>query len=172
MNRRQTMAVGAAAAVAGVLWGVYRPGGLGTAVSAGDAASMWDLTFESPQGPPLVMRRFQGQRLLVNFWATWCPPCVEELPLLDAFYQQQRARGWQVVGLAVDSLASVQTFLAHHPVSFPIGLAAGSGVALSRSLGNTVGGLPFTAVFVGQDQAVIRKSGLVSAQDLADWAQR
>jgi thiol-disulfide isomerase/thioredoxin len=109
---------------------------------------------------------------VVNCWATWCPPCVEELPLLDAFYQQQRARGWHVVGLAVDSLASVQTFLAQRPVGFPIGLASASGIALSRSLGNTVGGLPFTVVFPGQDQTVIRKSGRITPEDLVAWAQR
>jgi thiol-disulfide isomerase/thioredoxin len=171
VNRRQTMAVGAAAAVAGVLWGNYRSGGLGPAAHS-DGASIWDLSFDTPSGPPLAMRSFEGQRVLVNFWATWCPPCVEELPLLDAFYQQQRARGWQLVGLAVDSLASVQKFLAQHPVSFPIGLAAASGVALSRSLGNTVGGLPFTAVFLGQDRAMIPKLGRISPQDLATWAQR
>ncbi|MBC7717365.1 MAG: TlpA family protein disulfide reductase, partial [Pseudorhodobacter sp.] len=81
------------------------------------------------------MADLRGKPLLLNFWATWCPPCVKEMPLLDAFYQTHRARGWQVVGLAVDSPTPVRAFLERVPVSFPIGLAGMEGSELSRALG-------------------------------------
>jgi len=108
----------------------------------------------------------QGRPVLLNFWATWCPPCVEELPLIEGFFQTQRANGWQVVGLAVDQLSAVQGFLRKTPVSFPVGLAGLAGTGLSRSLGNLSGGLPFTVVLGASGGVLHRKMGRLNAADL------
>ena len=118
----------------------------------------------------MAMASLKGRLLVLNFWATWCPPCVEELPLIDAFFRENSKKGWQVLGLAVDQLAAVNRFLATAPVSFPIALAGLPGVALSQSLGNLGGGLPFTVLF-GRDGSVLhRKMGRVSPDDLRAWA--
>lgn len=115
------------------------------------------------------MASFKGQALLVNFWATWCPPCVEELPLINAFYQENKSKGWQVVGIAVDQLKAVNTFMVKLPLSFPVALAGMAGVELSKSLGNVSGGLPFTVIF-GRDGSVRhRQIGRVTADHLAAW---
>jgi thiol-disulfide isomerase/thioredoxin len=130
----------------------------------------WQLKFDTPAGPPLAMASLKGKTLLLNFWATWCPPCVEELPLIDGFFQENTKKGWHVLGLAVDQLAAVNGFLAKTPVTFPVALAGMPGVALSKSLGNLGGGLPFTVVF-GKDGSVLhRKMGRVTADDLRAWA--
>src|SRR5690606_20534585 len=71
------------------------------AADAGVVEHLWSLQFETPQGSSMAMANFRGKPLLVNFWATWCAPCVEEMPLLDAFYRQHASNGWQVVGLAI-----------------------------------------------------------------------
>ncbi|MEZ5703597.1 MAG: TlpA disulfide reductase family protein [Burkholderiaceae bacterium] len=107
--------------------------------------------------------------MLVNFWATWCPPCVEELPLLNAFYEAHAARGWQVVGLAVDQAKAVQTFMQRLPLRFPVGMAGFGGVELSRTLGNPNGGLPFTVVFDAQGVVRHQKIGKVHQEDLDAW---
>ncbi len=115
------------------------------------------------------MQSLRGQPLVVNFWATWCPPCIAELPLLDDFYQQNAANSWQVVGLAVDKPAAVRSFLTRTPVHFPIGMVQEGGSALARSLGNLSGGLPFTVV-LGRDGRVLhRKIGQLKAPDLQGW---
>jgi thiol-disulfide isomerase/thioredoxin len=107
----------------------------------------------------------------VNFWATWCPPCIEELPLLDAFFRENLSNGWQVVGIAVDKPAAVREFLARQPLSFPSVMAGFAGSELSKSLGNINGGLPFT-VTMGRDGNVTnRKLGKVSVTDLSSWGE-
>jgi thiol-disulfide isomerase/thioredoxin len=133
------------------------------------AAAFWRLSFETPDGQTLPMSSFRGKRLLVNFWATWCPPCVDELPLLDYFYQENRDKNWQLLGLAVDQPGVVRDWLKNRPLNYPVGLAAQSGIALGKSLGNTEGGLPFSVLFDPLGNLQQRKVGSVLAQDLAVW---
>ena len=132
-------------------------------------AGLWARQWVSPQGPSIAMQSFQGRPLLVNFWATWCPPCIEELPLIEAFSQQNKANGWQVLGLAVDKLERVQSFLRATPLSFAIGMAGLEGTELSRELGNMTGSLPFTVVLASDGQIAQRKLGRIVQQDLDQW---
>lgn len=133
--------------------------------------SLWGLQWQTPQGQVLQMRSFKGRPLLLNFWATWCPPCVQELPLLNAFYRQNASAGWQVLGLAMDGLAPVQDFLKKLPLDFPVALAGLPGVELSRNLGNLSGGLPFSVVMGTNGKVLHRKMGQVSEADLEAWVR-
>ncbi|MEO8388514.1 TlpA disulfide reductase family protein [Polaromonas sp.] len=182
--KRRNMLYGAAAAVAGlagasVAWWKFQPhqlapsapadtGLLGAAGSASDA--FWRLNFDTPDGKNLSMSSFRGKVLLVNFWATWCPPCVEELPLLDYFFQENKDKNLQVVGLAVDQPSAVRTWLQTKPLNFPVGMAGLAGTELSKSLGNLSGGLPFSVVFSAAGELIHRKMGKVLPEELAQWA--
>ena len=179
MNRRN-LALGGVAALAGlagmgVAWQKFQPhGDIGAAAGAGSPASkeaFWDLSFDSPDGKNLIMRSLWGKPLLVNFWATWCPPCIEELPLLDAFNLENKAKNWQVLGLAVDQPSAVRKWLQAKPLSFPVAMAGLTGTELSKSLGNIGGGLPFSVVFGAAGDLLHRKTGKVSKEDLALWAK-
>ena len=126
------------AALAGGAWLAWQQQG----ASSNDAAlqTFWDLELTQADGQPLALSSLKGQPLLVNFWATWCPPCVRELPLIHAFAQAQAARGAdrvQVLGIAVDQAAAVNKWLARQPLGFPIALAGAGGVTLTRSLGKS-----------------------------------
>ena len=136
----------------------------------GAEARFWAQSFDAPDGRPLAMAAFQGKPLLVNFWATWCPPCVDELPLLNSFHQQQSPRGWQVLGLAVDRVEAVQAFMRKLPLVFPVAMTGFAGTELSRELGNPSGGLPFTVLFGPHGQVIQRKIGQLKPDDLAQWA--
>lgn len=135
------------------------------------AAVLWPMSFETPAGTTLAMHALRGKPLVLNFWATWCPPCVEELPLLDGFYRQNAAKSWQVVGLAIDQPSAVRKFLERTPVSFPIAMAGLGGTELGHALGNLGGGLPFTVVVGESGEVLQRKMGRVTAADLAAWTQ-
>jgi thiol-disulfide isomerase/thioredoxin len=141
----------------------------GTVDAAG--ATLWGLAFERPEGGQLSMESLRGRPLVLNFWATWCPPCVEEMPELDRFQRAWSGRSWQVVGLAVDNAAAVRRFLAKQPVSFPIGLAGLDGSTLARTLGNAQGGLPYTVVLAADGAIRQRKAGQTNLDELNRWAQ-
>lgn len=130
---------------------------------------VWEHTFSTPAGKALTMQALKGKPLLINFWATWCPPCVDELPLLESFYQKNAANGVQILGLAVDKAESVQVFLQKLPLSFPLGLAGTSGIVLSKSWGNLSGGLPFSVMLAADGRVMQRKMGKLSETDLSTW---
>jgi len=178
MTRRRILAagVGVAAASAGFGWALRRHAarspGNGDAAEPAPPVDLWNLRFETPDGGQVALAPLRGRPLLLNFWATWCPPCVEEMPMLDRFQREQRSAGWQVVALAVDSAEPVREFLARRPVGFTIGLATTQGVTLSRALGNTGGALPFSVIFDSRGEAVERKLGVLRWNDLTVWAGR
>ncbi len=153
---------------------LYAPSRAATGAE-GDSESperqFWGATFDTPSGGRLPLAGFRGQLLLINFWATWCPPCVEELPLIDAFYQENKAKGWQVVGIAADNAKAVKDFTAKLPLRFPLALAGMAGVELSRSLGNLAGGLPFTVIFGKDGKVLHRQIGRLTAEHLATWSR-
>ncbi len=117
------------------------------------------------------MAALRGRPLLLNFWGTWCPPCVKEMPELDRFARQFKAQGWQVVGLAVDNPKAVREFLARAPVSYAIGLAGFEGSDLARTLGNDASGLPYTVAFAASGNVLQRKAGATTLDELTRWAQ-
>ena len=161
-----SVGVGAALAGAAAAWWKWR---LETS-EGGVVADFWTMTFQTPNGSTLAMRTLRGKPLLVNLWATWCPPCVEEMPLLDGFFRQSSSTNWQVLGLAIDQPGAVRAFLQRTPVSYPIGLAGVGGTELTKAFGNASGGLPFSVV-IGSSGAVLqRRIGRLAAADLARWA--
>jgi thiol-disulfide isomerase/thioredoxin len=131
------------------------------------ASAFWAARFERPTaGGELVAAELRGQPLLLNFWATWCAPCVKELPELAQFEREFKAKGWRVVGLAIDAPTPVREFLQKLPLEFPIGLAGLTGTELTRTLGNTQGGLPFSVAFGADGEVIWHKLGATNLEEL------
>ncbi len=162
------VAVSAGLAGAFVAWQKYQPQG----VVDSAVQSFWAQEFEKPEGGTLRMQDLRGKPLLVNFWATWCPPCIEELPLIDAFYKQNQSKSFQVVGLAVDQPSQVKRFLTQKPLQFPNGLAGLNGTQLGVSLGNAESVLPFSVLFDAKGKLLAQKAGKLEQKDLDSWLQK
>lgn len=158
-------------------------GGVAAAAAAGGLAAwrtlqpepapdeLWSLRLERPQGGLLEMSGLRGQPLLLNFWATWCAPCIREMPVLDRFAREYEPRGWRVVGVAADNAAPVRQFLERTPVTYATALAGFAGLDLSRKLGNLSGALPFSVVFDRLGRVVQRHMGELRYEQLRDWAR-
>jgi thiol-disulfide isomerase/thioredoxin len=125
------------------------------------------------EGRVIRLSTWAGQPMLINFWASWCGPCVREMPLLDRFFKQAKASttrpSWQIVGLAIDTPENVKKYLTHQPVSFPVALGGARGAALMQALGNSSGGLPFTLVFNEQKKIIHQKLGETKEKDLLEF---
>jgi len=171
VTRRRALQAGVAMAAgvagAGVAWWKFQP----HQADDGAAEAFWAMAFDTPTGASLSMQTLRGKPLLLNFWATWCPPCIDELPLLDRFYKENTSKSWQVLGLAIDQPSAVRNFLGKMPVSFPVAMAGLNGTELGKSLGNLAGGLPFTVVMDSGGLVMHRKMGRVDESDLALWSK-
>lgn len=146
-GRRRALAYGAAAvaaAAAGIWAGVrWLPGGQApgpTHVSPLDATAYPDLA-----GKPRRISEWRGKVVAVNFWATWCAPCREEIPLFMEVRRAYAPKGFEIVGIAIDNAVKVSEYAKSMAISYPVLIADGSGLELIRKLGNASGGLPYTA---------------------------
>ena len=172
-GRREALIIGAAslaAAAAGFLLGPVllqspdkRGGGEGAAAGnlALRSASLMDLA-----GGSRTLGEWQGRILICNFWATWCAPCREEIPVLMALRAKYTSFGVEIVGIAIDNAAKVRDFSTSHKISYPILLAESDGLDLMRKLGNSAGGLPYTVIVDRQGRVVHRKLGAFQRDDL------
>jgi thiol-disulfide isomerase/thioredoxin len=138
-------------------------------LDAGTEQAFWDQTLTLTSGEDLTLAQWRGQPLVVNFWATWCPPCVEEMPLLDDFFRQNSAKGWKMIGIAIDQPSQIKRFLEQRPVSYPIAYGGLDGMKLGELLGNESGSLPFTLVLAADGRLILRKLGKLSANEIAKW---
>ncbi len=113
----------------------------------GRIATLPDLRLPDLAGQMVASNAWAGKVVVLNFWATWCPPCLREMPMLDELQRGVEPGLLQVVGIAIDDPDAVRQFLDENQVGYPVLLGDADTAALSRRLGNRTGGLPFTVVF-------------------------
>lgn len=121
-------------------------------------------TFPDLAGQSVALSQFKGRPVVVNFWATWCAPCVEEMPHLDAL--SKSLPNIQFVGIGIDTASNISQFVTKIPVSYPLYVAGHSGIGLVRELGNAAGGLPFTVLLDAEGHIFDTILGQVSPDDL------
>lgn len=153
----------------GVYFGVQRHS---PAPAAEDAATrLLAQSLPDAQGRQVSLAQYRGKPVLVNFWATWCPPCVDEMPELNALQQEMGAGKLQIVGIGIDSPSNIADFALRHQISYPLLVAGMGGTELSRQLGNKAGGLPYTVLLDASGRSRKQYLGRVKVEELrADLA--
>ncbi|MDR2012883.1 MAG: TlpA family protein disulfide reductase [Rhodanobacter sp.] len=129
-----------------------------------------DLNLPDLDGRTHSIAQWDGQLVLVNFWASWCPPCIEEIPLLNRTQNDLAARGLQVIGIAEDDAPSIRAFLAQHPVGYPVLIDDPTQVPdMSQIYGDARDVLPYT-VLIGRDGRILaRHYGGFTQKELETW---
>jgi len=122
--------------------------------------------WQTPDGKLANLSEWQGKVLVVNFWASWCPPCVEEMPTLDHLQQEYLQQNVLFVGIGIDSPSNIREFLKSTPVSYPIVIGGMEGSNISKQMGNTQGALPYTVVINTKGKAVYTKLGKIDEDEL------
>jgi thiol-disulfide isomerase/thioredoxin len=163
LGRREVLAlagIGAAAAAAGALVGA-----LGRQSSNG-AAALLAYPFEDLEGRPTRLRDWSARVLLCNFWATWCAPCRDEIPLLLAARRQHANKGVEIAGIGIDQVGKLKSFAKDFGVDYPILVAGADSGDLLRALGNNAAALPYSVVLDRERRVTYKKLGAWSKPEL------
>ena len=136
------------------------------AIPAAPLSSFLSSEFTDHRGRRQPLSQWKGKILVVNFWATWCPPCREETPILSRLQTKHASNGVQIVGIALDTADNVAQYAAIHPTSYPLFTGDANATNLSRLLGNTQLALPYTVVFNRDGVTEMNRLGRFSEAEL------
>jgi thiol-disulfide isomerase/thioredoxin len=128
-----------------------------------------DLTLPDPDGQSHALKDYRGQRLLVNFWASWCGPCLQEMPALNRAQRKFGDHGAIVLGIAMDNPDRVRAFLAAHPVNYQILIGQLGPQSTSLQFGDRREILPFSVLFDADARIIATHAGALSDAQLEQW---
>ncbi len=125
-----------------------------------------DFTLMDLDNKSRSISEWDGKVILINFWATWCPPCVREVPTLDKLNNDFKDKGFVVIGIAIDSLDAVTDFVDPLDLKYPILLAEQQGIELSQAFGNRLGILPFSIIVDRKGNIVKKHQGEINYEQV------
>lgn len=132
----------------------------------GAVQKLMSLTLTDSLGAPQKLSQWQGKILVVNFWATWCAPCVQEMPELSTLQTELGKNNVQLLGLGIDSPSNIKDFAKKYAITYPLFSAGMEGTEISRLLGNQAGGLPFTLLISADGNIIKTYLGRLKMDDL------
>ncbi len=118
------------------------------------------------EGKSHSITEWQGKIRIINFWATWCPPCLKEIPSFIALQNEYAEKNLQFIGIAIDDRQLVEDYLAFSEINYPILMAELEGAQIAKQLGNTVNAIPYTVIVNQQNQIIFRQPGELSQQKI------
>jgi peroxiredoxin len=156
------VAAGFAALGGWFAWQRYAP----QPVSESAARLLYGQTLPDAAGQPYELGSLRGKTVVLNFWATWCPPCVEEMPELAGLHREISARNALVLGIGIDSASNIKAFAEKGEYPYPLLVAGLGGTELARQLGNQSGALPYTVVIDPDGRVIEKKLGRIKLEHL------
>ena len=161
-----TIALAAVAIVFAVftLWNATKTGG--PDIDRATLERLASLSFQDVKNQPANIKSFQGKVVVLNFWATWCPPCRQEMPAFSKVSENLRAKGVVVLGIGIDSPSAIKEFALQFPVSYPLLIGGSEGMQMMRELGNPNAALPFTFVIRRDGLAAFSHLGMLTEETL------
>ena len=167
MNRRQWIIISGISLLA-LLAGVFSSQWISQTGLASDPSikAFFANSWQTPDGKSANSGNWRQKVLIVNFWASWCPPCVEEMPTLDKIAQEYAHKNVLIVGIGIDSPSNIREFLLKTPVSYPIVIGGLEGSNLAKQMGNAQGALPYTVIINPKGKAIFTKLGKISEEEL------
>ena len=123
-------------------------------------------TLTDSNGQAQALSQWQGKVLVVNYWATWCPPCREEMPAFSRLQTQLGPEGVQFIGIGIDSPSAIKEYAFQTPTRYPLLIGGSEGMDLMRELGNDAGALPYTLVLDRKGQPAYARLGIVDEKEL------
>ena len=154
------------AAVAGYRLGVIGKSTEIPAAALSSALPIHELTLSDLNGQAQSLGQWRGKLLIVNYWATWCTPCREEMPGFSRLQDKYRDKGVQFVGISIDTADKIIEFQKTTPVTYPLLIGDITVMENSAKLGNNRQALPFTAVFDREGRLSATKLGRLSEPEL------
>ncbi len=125
-----------------------------------------EFTLSDLSGQQHRTSEWRGKILVINFWATWCPPCLKEIPEFIKLQKQYTGQNLQFIGVAIDDDFAVADFIKTTPINYPNLLGQEQGISLAEQLGNAAGVLPFTVIVNPQGQIIHRQHGELSVEKI------
>lgn len=167
MNARLTLSLIAAVLLTSFgAWRYVAPNAQAANEFAQKGEALTKLSLPDLDGKPQALAQWQGKVLVINYWATWCVPCLDEMPAFSRLQQKHADRGVRFVGLSIDDPDKVREFQKKTPVIYPLLIAEPSTIALTEALGNAAQGLPFTVVIDRKGQVAATRLGRFKEDEL------
>jgi thiol-disulfide isomerase/thioredoxin len=141
---------------------------LNSSNEADNSSQIPSFTLNDASGKSRNIDEWQGKVRIINFWATWCPPCIKEIPEFVALQEQYANKGLQFIGVAVDDEESVTAYLAKMKINYPILIGDIEGIALAHQLGNSVDAVPYTLVVDKQGKIIHQHRGGISKEQIME----
>lgn len=178
MRRAKVILTGFAAAAIALVAGIYTglqqssPPPPPPTIAAKSIDTLFASTLNDLTGKPQKLSQWQGKTLVLNFWATWCPPCREEMPAFSRLQTKYAANGVQFVGIALDTTDNVRFFTTQTESSYPLLIGDAAGADLARILGNARLALPYTLIITPSGEARFARLGALSERELDTLLQQ
>lgn len=138
----------------------------GPSVAKRQLDALYETALPDPDGHTQTLAQWRGKVLVVNYWATWCTPCRDEMPMFSSLQTRFASRGVQFVGIANDESGKVREFARKTPVAYPLLIGNFDAFRITADLGNTAMGLPFTIVLDREGDMQVATLGRVNEDAL------